>query len=201
MTAAMQWAGDFLTTMMRDNPDWAYEFAEDVDPGQLNRFPTARRDLKNPVYNVEKDRKRGRLPALMCWKLASDEALIVEWEANDIFWMMTNMGVYLNSMDYLHRPVSYSPARTKTDSDGKIRMVLAHSDPGFHNWIDTQGFERGHLCNRNMLTDRTTEFRTTVVKHAELDRVLPADSARVTLEQRGRQMRERFYSILRRYVL
>jgi hypothetical protein len=201
VTAAMQWAGDFLTTMMRDNPDWAYEFAEDVDPGQLNRFPTTRRDLMNPVYNVEKDRKRGRLPALMCWKLAPDEALIVEWDVNDIFWMMTNMGVYLNSMDYLYRPVSYSPARTKTDSDGKIRLVLAHSDPGFHNWIDTQGFERGHLCNRNMLTDRTTEFRTRVVKHAELDRVLPADSARVTPELRSRQMRERFYSILRRYVL
>ncbi len=201
MIAAMKWAGDFLATMMRDNPDWAYEFAEDVDPNQLNRFPTGRRDLNNPVYNVEKDRKRGRLPATMCWKLAPDEALIVEWDANDIFWMMTNMGVYLNSMDYLYRPVSYSPARTKIDSDGKIRMVLAHKDPGFHNWIDTQGFERGHLCNRNMLTDRSTEFRTKVVKHAELGCALPADSATVTSEERSRQMRQRFHSILRRYSL
>ena len=201
LISAMEWAGNFLTTMMRDNPDWAYEFAEDVDPDQLNRFPTERRDLNNPVYNVEKDRKRGRAPAAMCWKLAPDEALVIEWEANDIFWMMTNMSVFLNSMDYLYRPVSYSPSRTKVDSDGKIRMVMAHRDPGFHNWVDTQGFERGILCNRNMLTDRKTDFRTQVVRHAQLRDLLPSDCAMVTPQQRSLQLHERFRSILRRYSL
>jgi hypothetical protein len=199
--AAMDWAGNFLSDMMRDYPDWTYEFAEDVHPDQLNRFVLTRRDLNDPVYNVEKDRKRGRAPTTMCWKLAPDEALIVKWEANDIFWMMTNMGVFMNSMDYLYRPVSYSPARTRVDSDGIIRMILAPTDPGFHNWIDTQGFERGHLCNRNMLTDRMTEFHTMVVKQSELARHLPADTARSTPAERSQQMQQRFHSILRRYLL
>ena len=137
----------------------------------------------------------------MCWKLAPDEALVIEWEANDIFWMMTNMSVFLNSMDYLYRPVSYSPSRTKVDSDGKIRMVMAHRDPGFHNWVDTQGFERGILCNRNMLTDRKTDFRTQVVTHAQLRDLLPSDCAMVTPQQRSLQLHERFRSILRRYSL
>ncbi len=135
----------------------------------------------------------------MCWKLEPDKALIIEWEANDLFWMMTNMGVSLTSMDYLYRPVSYTPSRTKTDSDGKIRMVMAHRDPGFHNWIDTSGFERGILVNRNQGTDFTTDFTTTVVEHADLDNHMPADSARVTAEERTEQMRVRFHSILRRY--
>lgn len=200
MIAAIDWAATFVSELMRDWPDWTYEFAEDVDVENLNRFPTERRPFNDPVYNPELDKKRGRAPSTMCWKLAPDEALIVEWDANDIFWMMTNMGVYMNSMDYLYRPVSYSPARTKIDSDGRIRMILAHSDPGFHNWIDTQGFERGHLCNRNMLTTRTTEFRTSVVKHAGLADALPADSARVTPEERSRQLQQRYHSILRRYL-
>jgi hypothetical protein len=135
----------------------------------------------------------------MCWKLAPDEALIVEWDRNDLFWMMTNMGMSFNSMDYLYRQVSYSPARAKADSDGKMRMVLAHRDPGFHNWIDTCGFERGHLANRNMLTDQWTEFRTTLVKHDELPDAMPADAARVTPEERSQQMHRRFQSITRRY--
>lgn len=200
MIAAMDWAGNFLSTMMQDNPDYVYEFAEDVDPDRQNEFPTRRRNLGNPVYNVEKDRLRGRSIYAMCWKLAPEEAMIIEWDANKLFWMMTNMSVYLNSMDYLYRPVSYTPSRTRIDSDGKIRMVMAHKDPGFHNWIDTSGLEQGMVVNRNQETDHITEFRTRVVKHAELERLMPADSARVTAEERIEQMRMRFHAILRRYL-
>jgi hypothetical protein len=56
MIEAMDWAGNFLTTMMRDNADSVYEFAEDIDPEQVNHFPTGRRETHNPVYNAEKDR-------------------------------------------------------------------------------------------------------------------------------------------------
>jgi hypothetical protein len=103
-------------------------------------------------------------------------------------------------MDYLYRPISYTPSRTKADSDGKIRMIMAHKDPGFHNWIDTCGFERGVLANRNQATDQITEFDTRVVKHADLARELPADSAKVTSEERTAQMQRRFYAISRRYM-
>jgi hypothetical protein len=142
---------------------------------------------------------RGRAITSMRWRLASDEALILEWDKDDKFWMLTNMGVFMNSMDYLYRPVSYSPARTKVDSDGKIRIVVAHSDPGFHNWMDTQGFEMGHIGARNNFTSEGTNYRCNVVKHADLDRHLPADTDRVTPEERRDQMLRRFHSILRRY--
>lgn len=201
MIGAMEWAGNFVSQLMVDWPDWSYAFAESVDPEAVNRFPGATRDLDDPVYNAELDKIRGRAIANMCWRLEPDEALIIEWEARPIFWMMTNMGVMMNSMDYLYRPVSYSPARTKVDSDGRIRMVLAHSDPGFHNWIDTQGFAQGNITARNNLTSEGTVFATKLVKHAEIADHLPADSARVTPEERVEQMRQRFHSILRRYVL
>ena len=201
MIEAMDWAGDFLTSMMRDNPDWAFEFAEDMNPDLLNQFPTGRRDAGNPVYNVDRDRVRGRSIYAMCWKLAPDEAMIIEWEANDLFWMITNMGPFMASMDYLYRPVSYTPSRTRIDSDGKIRLVMAHRDPGFHNWLDTSGLEQGIAVNRNQATDRITEFRTRVVKHADLDRIMPPDSARVTPDARSDMLRTRFRAIQRRYML
>lgn len=201
MIEAMDWAGKFLTTMMADNPDWAYEFAEDIDPALVNQFPSARRDANNPVYNVDRDRLRGRSIYAMCWRLEPDEAMIIEWDRNELFWMMTNMGVFMTSMDYLYRPVSYSPARTKVDSDGKIRVVMAHRDPGFHNWLDTSGFAQGIVVNRNQATDHITDFTTRVVKHEDLESQMPADSARVSEEERAELMRLRFNSILRRYLL
>jgi hypothetical protein len=201
MITAIDWAATFVDQLMKDWPEWAYENGEDVRYDLPNQFPDARRPLNDPVYNTELDKVRGRAIRNMCWKLAPDEALILEWEANDLFWMLTNMGVYMNSMDYLYRPVSYSPARTRIDSDGRIRMVMAHKDPGFHNWIDTCGFELGHMCARNNFTSEWTEYRTQVVKHDALADHLPADSARVTPEERAEQMRTRFHSILRRYLL
>lgn len=201
MMAAMKWAGNFVTGMMRDNPDWAYTHAEDLNPDAPNHFPTSRRDFKDPVYNVEKDRMRGRSVYSMCWKLEPDEVMIIEWEKNDLFWMMTNMGTFLNSMDYLYRPISYTPSRTKVDSDGKIRLVMAHQDPGFYNWIDTQGFERGVLVNRNQATDYITEFNTKVVKFTDLGQHMPADAVRVTPAEREKLMLLRFHAITRRYLL
>jgi hypothetical protein len=201
MAAAMDWAGGFMTGLMRDNPDWPYAYSGEVHPDLLNAFPSARRASDDPVYNVEMDRKRGRAPAVMCWKLAPDEALILEFDPKNRFWMITNMSVFFNSMDFLYRPVSYTPSRTRIDADGKIRLILAHDDPGYHNWVDTQGHERGHLCNRNMFTDEMTEFTTRVVKRSELAAALPADSAKVTPDERARQTRERFHAILQRYCL
>ena len=46
----------------------------------------------------------------MYWKLGPDEALIVEFDSHEGFWMITNIGVFFTSMDFLYRPVSYTPA-------------------------------------------------------------------------------------------
>jgi hypothetical protein len=109
--------------------------------------------------------------------------------------------VFFNSMDYLYRPVSYTPSRTKVDRDGRVRLILCHDDPGYHNWLDTQGFERGNVTYRNLLSEAQTVFRTEVVKRSQLERALPADTARVSHDERIRQMRERFDGIRQRFCL
>jgi hypothetical protein len=195
MVQAMDWAGSFVTGLMNDWPDHPYLYSSAVDAVNVNRFPA------EPGGDLASDKKRGRAAANMCWQLAGDEALIVEFDAHDGFWMITNMGVFFNSMDYLYRPVSYTPSRTKVDSDGKVRLILSHDDPGYHNWLDTQGFERGNVTYRNLLSEASTTFSTRLVKRAALAEELPPQSARITPEERIAQLRARFDGIRRRYGL
>jgi hypothetical protein len=181
---------------MNDWPDHPYRYSGGVvDSVNVNAFPA------EPKGDVASDRRRGRAVANMCWQLASDEALVVEFNSHDGFWMMTNMGVFFNSMDYLYRPVSYTPSRTRVDGDGKIRLILCQEDPGYHNWMDTQGFERGNVTYRNLMSDAQTTFRTRLVKLSQLASALPADTAKISSEHRVRQMRERFDAIRQRYCL
>ncbi|MGO4443860.1 DUF1214 domain-containing protein [Mycobacterium sp. 2YAF39] len=190
MIAAMDWAGGFVTGLMDDWPEFPFRYGG-VDADNPNCFPAA------PA--TDSDAKRGRAATNMHWALPADEALIVEFDAHDGLWMFTNMGVFFNSMDFLYRPVSYTPSRTAVDGDGKVRLVLAHDDPGYHNWIDTQGFERGNLTYRHMIEGEPAELHTRVVKRADLAEALPADTATVTEAERIAQMWARFNGIRLRY--
>ncbi|OBG99698.1 hypothetical protein A5696_18705 [Mycobacterium sp. E2699] len=192
MVAAMRWAGEFVTGLMSDWPEFPFAHGG-VDGEHPNRFPA-------PAAS-EADAKRGRTAANMYWELAPDEALIVEFDAHEGLWMITNMGAYFTSMDYLYRPVSYTPSRASVDNDGKVRLILAHRDPGFRNWIDTQGFERGNLTYRHLLAGRPATLATRLAKHADLARALPPETARVTPAERTALMRERFHGVLNRFPL
>lgn len=192
MVDAMRWAGDFVTGLMSDWPEFPFKYGG-VDAEHPNTFPR--------VGATDADDKRGRTAANMYWELGPEEALIVEFDAHDGLWMFTNMGVFFNSMDYLYRPVSYTPSRTKVDRDGRIRLVMAHRDPGVHNWLDTQGFERGNLTYRHMLEGEPAVLDTRVVKHGALLGTLPEETAMVSPPERAAAMWERFHGIRRRYVL
>jgi hypothetical protein len=192
MAEAMEWAGDFVTGLMSDWPEFPFTYGG-VDAGRPNTFPR--------VDATGADNKRGRAAANMYWELDPDEALIIEFDAHDGLWMFTNMGVFFNSMDYLYRPVSYTPSRTKADTDGRIRLVIAHRDPGVHNWLDTQGFERGNVTYRHMLEGEPAVLSTRVVNCDDLMRALPADTTMASEAERSAAMWERFRGIRRRYVL
>jgi hypothetical protein len=195
MIDGITWAGNFLVSMMNDWPEHSYQYAPGiVDPVNVNVFPKG--------GNSEADKRRGRAIAHMCWRLAADEALIVEFDSHDGFWMITNSGAFFNSMDYLYRPVSYTPSRARVDSDGKVRLILCQDDPGYHNWLDTQGFSHGNTTYRNMLGNQLTVLETRLVKRAELEAALPPDSHRVSAAERTAQMWARFNGIRRqRYNL
>jgi hypothetical protein len=193
---AAQWAGNFVEGIMADWPEWSYKYM-DTSPANPNVF-TQDDDRKGDDGN---DRLRGRTFNVMCWLLAPDEALIVEFDGRGLFWMMTNLGAFHSSMDFLYRPVSYTPARSTVDSDGVTRLILCHDDPGYHNWMDTQGFELGNMAFRVIESSTAPTPRTRLVKRDRLAAELPADTARTTPEERVAQMWERYNAIRQRYLL
>lgn len=194
MTQAMEWAGDFVTRLMRDWPEHSWRTSRGVcDPHALNTFPA------DKTANDASDIRRGRMAAHMVWQLAPEEALIVEMDAHPGFWIFGMGGAFVGSMDFLHRPVSYTPARTRIDRDGVVRLVLAHDDPGVHNWLDTQGFRAGNLTYRNLLTQDAANFRTQVVPRDRILAHLPADTAMVSTAEREDMRLERYRAVKRRY--
>jgi hypothetical protein len=195
MVTAMEWAGTFVTGFMKDWPDHPYNYTPSRFLDYINQFPP------EPSDNAAADKRRGRSVANMAWILAPDEALIIEFENRRGLWSVTNMNPLMVSMDYLYRQVSFTPSRAKTDADGKTRIILAHDDPGYHNWLDTQGFPRGSTTYRNLMSEERTELTTRVVKRADLAAALPPDTAKVTHDQRVQQLRDRYDGMRRRYVL
>jgi len=194
MAEAMAWAGDFVTGVMRDWPEHSWMTSGGVcDPDQPNLFPA------DKSANSADDAKRGRMAANMVWRVQPDEALIVEMDWHDGFWLFGMGGVFVESLDFLYRPVSYSPSRTKVDADGVVRMVIAHDDPGVHNWLDTQGFTDGNLGYRNLMSQNPAQFRTRLVRRSELMAQLPADTALVTRDQRAAMLLERYRAIKLRF--
>jgi hypothetical protein len=193
MITAMDWAGTFVDETMRAFPDENYKYTNAHYDKFRNQFPP------KLGSDAEQDKHRGRAPHNMAWELKPDEALIVDFENHTGLWQFTNMGEFFNSMDYLYRPVSYTPSRSKVDPDNRVRMILCAEDPGYYNWIDTQGFFRGNLLYRRFLSEQVVELKTRLVKRAELASVLPPFTAKATPEDRVRQLQARFDGIRKRW--
>lgn len=84
------------------------------------------------------------------WELPKEQAMVIQCDAPDAdYWGFTihTMG-WLESGDFAERQTSLSGHQMHLDADGRMRVVLAHTDPGVANWIDIGGRERGLLVYR-----------------------------------------------------
>lgn len=102
--------------------------------------------------------------------LGPDEALVItgRWPecrfGNVCLWNR-----FSQMFDYVNRPVSRNRANTTLEADGSFRMVIAHSDPGVPNWLDTEGRAFGTVFWRFFLPTGPVETpQATVVKVADL---------------------------------
>lgn len=202
---AMCWAGDFVYDAVDYWPEFLWDRGALCDPAAINRFNGAayRARLENgpDPERDEEDRKRGRLLTQMRWRLGPDEVLILEFDSYDDFWMLSNEGIFGNSMDYRYRSVSFTPSRTAVDPDGRVRFAMAHTDPGVANWIDTSGFSDGVLNFRSVASAHLPDLRTRVVEASKLEQFLPESTVWLGPEARIERMLERFHALKRRYLL
>jgi len=84
------------------------------------------------------------------WELDEEQALVIRCEQPDAeYWGFTihTLG-WLESGDFAERQTSLNGDQLYLDRDGRVRIVLAHRDPGVPNWIDIESRRRGLLVYR-----------------------------------------------------
>lgn len=112
------------------------------------------------------------------WKLADDEALIVEGEPVACrYWNVLLYNRFLNSLDYRARPVTRTGATAQL-VDGRYRLVLAARDPGVAgDWLDTEGRDFGLVVFRFLQPESEPTLPTVRrVKLADLEAGEPLEA-------------------------
>jgi hypothetical protein len=80
------------------------------------------------------------------WILEPDEVLIVEAVPPRCdYWMFVLHNHWLESLDYRYHRIHLNNHTARLEPDGRLRVLIAHQDPGLPNWLDTAGHRRGTL--------------------------------------------------------
>jgi hypothetical protein len=88
--------------------------------------------------------------AFCFWRLDPDEALVVEVDVPAArYWSLQlyTMG-WFEPIDAPGRVTSRNHLQTTVGAGGRVRSVVAHTDPGVDNWLDTGGRREGLLILR-----------------------------------------------------
>ena len=136
------------------------------------------------------------------YELDTNQALIIATPVPDVVHGGIQLGnVWVESMDYQSRQTSLNWFQSTPDSDGIIRYVLAHEDPGVPNWLDISGHPNGSIFMRwQSPTEENYPDKPTVkvVPFDEIRTNLPADHPTVTLDERAETLRQRFLAVNKR---
>ena len=108
--------------------------------------------------------------AMAPFLIGPDEALVIRarWPqcryGNVCLWNR-----HLQTLDYATRSISLNRAQTVADADGRFTAVIAHSDPGVPNWLDSEGRPFGIAYWRFMLPEGHIETpQAEVIPFAEI---------------------------------
>lgn len=140
------------------------------------------------------------------FELEPDEALLVENEI-PVPPQFTGFGLanlWGESLDFACHQSSLNGFQAETDSDGVIRYVVAHRDPGIANWLDTTGHREGFLTPRwsySEIPDREhwPRIRARKIAFVEIQQALPPSTRRVGDSERREAIRIREAHVRRRY--
>ena len=125
-------------------------------------------------------------------RIEPDRAWIADWEppADSPYWGVQLLDYFYNTLDVVRTQASLNGSQAAPDSDGRIRIVVAGSDPGVRNWLDTSKLDRVQIRIRFYAADQP-RIATTVVPLDRLGEHLPADIAMVTPAERRESLRAR----------
>lgn len=137
--------------------------------------------------------------------LAPDEALIVELnQPVEPIYLGFHLGnLWGESLEFASHQSSLNGVQGHRDPDNIYRYVIAHNDPGIANWVDTTGQPEGYMSVRWAYPEKPMDnLPWATAKKVRFDEILqhmPADTKRVTPEERRQQIAIRQEHVQRRY--
>lgn len=129
------------------------------------------------------------------FELGQDEALVVKVvapvEPHYIGFQLHTL--WFEGPDQQNYTSSLSGHQLPAASDGARYYIIAHRDPGVAGWVDTTGLDSGSFGMRFIFRENPEEgdmpeTRAQLVKLGDLHSILPADTPRVTPEQRREEI-------------
>ena len=135
------------------------------------------------------------------WKLAPDEALLIECAAPAArYWsFLLYSAPWFESLDIANRSTSLSSEQMQIDEDGRFRLAVASIDPEIPNWLDTEGRPDGLVSYRYVWSSDAPVPTSRVVKTASLRAHLPAFTPTFAAAARRDQIARRRRAIARRF--
>ena len=153
LAAKMEFAGLFLqfvaataVTMWRDTATNVNTFGGTAGSEHV----AAQDDEVRSHSNAEMTYHGGR------WVLGEGEALVVTVHrpADEfLYWGLTTSSAWMESLDYRYTTTNLNNHTAEASPDGDWRLVIAPTDPGVPNWIDTGGRREGYMLVRWVLAD------------------------------------------------
>jgi hypothetical protein len=156
--------------------------------------------VTRPAESAQRAGLRGQVYGIGNFHCATEEAVIVRFDPPRCrHWSVSLANWWWESLDFGSRQTSLNAHQAQLDVDGAFRGVIAHSDPGVPNWLDTAGHERGTLAIRFLLADEAPKVELERVALPELAAALPRSTPRVSRAERAAQLAQRRNAVRRRF--
>jgi hypothetical protein len=141
-------------------------------------------------------------PVIGRWELGPDEALILEVEPpQGVYWSYSLGNPWWETIHYGRHQSSLNGHQAVVDSDGLVRVTLCERDPGVANWLDTAGHSNGAMILRCVRTTTAPTPNARVVAFNDIASALPADTQRVTTEERAAVLERRRHAVHERFTV
>ena len=140
-------------------------------------------------------------------RLADDEAMIITSTSGDAAYRgIVLHDIWYRAIEYWKRQSSLNTGQMVPDADGRYTFVVAHTDPGIANWLDTGGLGETFALHRWQGLPREGSghapptIRSEVIKLKDLESRLPPGVRRIGAAERRQSLERRLAAYQRRFA-
>ncbi len=136
---ALRGAADLVSRIARRYADWAQWYQS---------MPNTLRTIEgSPLREEAADPNIGYLYGY--WSIGADEALVIESRVPECeLWNFQVNNYWMESLDYRYHRISVNKHSARYNPDGSVTIVIAASDPGCDNFLDSAGHSCGTMVWR-----------------------------------------------------